>query len=674
MAYKKWIIREADKEKASVLSEKFNIDPFIAYLLVSRGIDSELAVSNFLSDSFEVVSPFHFADMEEAAFTIGDAIDNGEKICIYGDYDCDGITSTALLYSFLKEENADVFYYIPQRLTEGYGMNKDAIDQIKADGAQLIITVDNGIGSIEEAAYIYSLGMRLVVTDHHQLGEELPRAEAVINPYRAENELTFRDYCGVGVVFKLISAMYEGDINDLVDKYMDLVAIGTIGDVVPLLAENRAFVRAGLYCINQHPRTAIEAMKAASGKKSFTSGEIAFQLCPRLNAMGRMGDAARAVEFLISNDRDDCAVKYEQLCIENTHRQETERDILEDVDRLIAANPKLVSGRVIVIAGQHYHHGVTGIVASHILEKYAKPTFIISIDDDGIARGSARSIDGFHIYDAISACSEDLIRFGGHPLAAGVTLEAEHIDDFRRHINEYAVHTYPDGVPMSLTVDCKISPNYLTMELADTLAMLEPYGAMNPQAVFGVYKMKLLSVSPMGEGRHIRMELEKKGRKIRAVKFGTRLEDFPYQAGDILNLAVKISKNFYNEKHYLSVQVVDIRLYDADDERYFREKNAYELYRQTGKGTADLYPDRDICAVVYKYLKAHGGYPYSAEDLYFRLQSKLTYGQLMFALKAFVQAGLISLDDKISLKAQQGKVNLQEIKVLKTLRERLGIG
>ncbi len=674
MAVKKWILREADKEKASVLSEKFNIDPFIAYLLVSRGIDTELAVSSFLSDSFEIVSPFHFADMEEAAFTIGDAVDAGEKICIYGDYDCDGITSTALLYSFLKEENADVFYYIPQRLTEGYGMNTEAIDAIKAQGAQLIITVDNGISSLEEAEYIYSLGMRLVVTDHHQLGDTLPRAEAVVNPYRAENELEFRDYCGVGVVFKLICAMYEGEVSDLVEQYIDLVAIGTIGDVVPLLAENRAFVKAGLQHMQRCPRKAIEAVKRAAGKSTFTAGEIAFLLCPRLNAMGRMGDAARAVEFLISEDEQDCTVKYEQLCIENTHRQETEREILDDVNEQIAENPKLVAGRVIVIAGERYHHGVTGIVASHVLEKYGKPTFIISIDEDGIARGSARSIEGFHIYDAINACSGDVIRFGGHPLAAGVTLKAESIDAFRQHINEYALSAYPNGVPMTLTIDCKISPNYLTLELADMLSLLEPYGAMNPQAVFGVYKMKLLSVTPLSEGRHVRLELEKKGRRIRAVKFGTRFEDFPYRAGDTVNLAVKIAKNFYNEKYYVSVQAVDVRLSDTDEERYFSEKTAYDNYRQTGRGTADLYPDRDTCAVIYKYLKAHGGYPYSTEDLYFRLQQQVTYGQLLFALKAFAQAGLITISDTIQLNPAVGKVKLEETKVLTTLRERLIIG
>lgn len=674
MAHKKWVVRDADKEKASAISEKFDIDAFVAFLLVSRGIDDDISVSNFLSKSFETVSPYNFTDMEEAAFAIGEAIDNGEKICIYGDFDCDGITATALLYSFLINEGADVFYYIPDRLEEGYGMNNAAIDTIKMHNADLIVTVDNGISSVEEAEYIYSLGMRLVVTDHHQIGETLPRAEAVVNPYRPENELEFRDYCGVGIAFKLAEAMYDGDVKDLIEEFIDLVALGTLADVVPLVHENRAFVREGLKKINNYPRPALEAFVNANGVKEYSAGEIVFQLCPKINAMGRMGDASRAVEFLIGTDEEDCAYKYEQLNNENQSRQETEKAILDDVNKKLADNPRLTFGRVIVVSGEGYHHGVTGIVASHIVDRYSKPVFIISVDSDGTARGSARSIDGFNVFEAISACSGDLIRFGGHPQAAGVTLKAENIGLFRQHINEYALEKYPMLPPQTLNIDLKISPNYLNLELAESLTVLEPYGAANPQAVFGVYKMKLISVSPLKEGKHVRLELEKKGRVIRVVKFGTPYDEFPYKPGDILNLAVKISKNLFREKNYLSVQAVDICLADSDDDKYFREKNDYELYRQTGKAVKSLYPDRTVCSAVYKYLKACGGYAYSYDDLYFRLQKEVTYGQLMLAVKAFVQAGLIEINDGIKMLVPAGKVNLEETKVLKTLRERLKLG
>lgn len=673
MAFKKWVVRDADKEKASAISEKFNIDPFIAFLLVSRGFDDSMSVSGFLSNTFEFVSPYSFVDMEEASFVIGDAIDSGLKICVYGDYDCDGVTSTALLYSFLKNEGADVCYYIPDRADEGYGLNMDAVDKMKAMGVDLIITVDNGISAIEEAKRIYELGMQLVITDHHQLSDSLPMAEAIVNPHRPENDLKFRDYCGVGVAFKLICALYDGDFEELIDEYIDLVAIGTIADLMPLKEENRAFVRAGLNKINRNPRTSIRAFVNSNGNKNYSSTDIAFQLCPRLNAMGRMGDASRAVEFLISEDENDCSFKCEQLNLENTYRQETERKILADINDKIEKNPSLVDDRVIVIAGENYHYGVIGIVASHVVEKTGKPVFIIGIDENGEAHGSARSVEGFNIHDAISACKDDLIRFGGHPLAAGVTLSADKIDDFRKHINEYAFENYDIMPVQQLELDCRLSPFYLNLNLVDSLSVLEPYGTGNPPAIFGIYKMNLLSVTALSDGKHVRMELEKKGKKIRAVKFGTSIDDFPFVAGDVLNLAVKVSKNVYLDKTYLSVQVVDYRLASADDDKYIKELNDYDLLKVKGIGTKELYPNRSICALIYRYLMANNGYGFGIENLYFRLQQSVNYSQLAFALEAFSQAGLINLNSKITLNATSGKVDLQNTEVLINLRKQLNI-
>lgn len=678
MSHKKWIIKNADKEKALDISEKFNMDVFLAFLLVSRGLTDTLSVGTFIGDSFVSVSPFNFFEMEEAAFTIGDAVDIGEKICIYGDYDCDGVTSTALLYSFLKDEGADVFYYIPSRENEGYGLNKDAIDYIKSEGADLIITVDNGINSVDEAEYIYSLGMRLVITDHHQIGEKLPRAEAVVNPYREENELEFRDYCGVGVAFKLISAMYEGDVNDLRSKYIDLVAIGTIADVVPLTHENRAFVRAGLNMINENPRPCIQAFKSSMTSydkgKSYSANDIAFQLCPRINAMGRMDEANKAVSFLLEEDEEKCSFKFEQLSIENAHRQEVEKSILDDIEAQIAKNPKLLNRRVLVFSGKGYHNGVVGIVASHIVEKYAKPAFVVGIDENGIARGSARSIDGFNIFEAISECSEGLIRFGGHPLAAGVTLEAEKLDEFTNRINAFALEKYKVMPALSLTIDCRISPEYLSLDLVESLKVLEPYGASNPQPVFGVFGLIIAGITPLSEGKHIKLSLEKKGKAIRVVMFNQSFEDFPYHKGDRVNAAVKISRNFFKEKNYLSIQALDIHLSSLDEEKYYREKSDYEYYKMTGKGDKSLYPSRDVCAEVYRYLKANGGFRYEIDELYFRLQSKVNFAQLVFALTAFKQAGLIKIGDTIELLPAKEKVRLEDTRILKSVRERLDIG
>lgn len=674
MAHKKWIIRDADKERASALSEKFNIDPMVAFLIVSRGITDDLTISNFIADTFEIVDPLLFADMDVAAHTIGDAIDNGEKICIYGDYDCDGVTATALLYSFFKSQGADVCYYIPSRDGEGYGLNKSAIDQIKAMGVSLIVTVDNGISAIEEAEYIYQLGMSLVVTDHHQLADRLPLAEAVVNPHRPDNDLDFNDYAGVGVAFKLACAMYDGSTEDLINEYIDLVAIGTIGDVVPLVAENRAFVKRGLSKINNNPRIAIKAFTDSNGaKKEYGATDIAFQLCPRINAAGRLDDASKAVEFLVSGSIDDAAFKCDQLNIENSHRQEIEKNIIADIDEQIAANPSLVNNRVIVIDGKNYHHGVIGIVAAHILERYGKPTIIIGVDDDGIARGSARSVDGFNIYEAISSCSDDLVQFGGHPLAAGLSLDKDNIDLFRLHINEYAFKNFDVMPAQTITLDCKISPFYLNLDLVSSLEVLEPYGCSNPQAVFGLYNLKLINVTPLSDGKHIRLDLEKKGKVIRVVKFNEPIEQFPYKQGQMLNLAVKISKNLFKDKYYLSVQALDIRLATTDDDKYFSEKGAYELFESKGVINNSLYPSRSVCGDIYRYLKSNNGYPYSFDDLYFELQSAVTYGQLQYALVAFEQAGLISINKGITINNVNNKVNLEDTPILKSLRGRLNV-
>ena len=673
MAIKKWVIRQADKERASQISEKFNIDPFVAFLMVSRGIVDDIDVVNFMTDEFMLSSPFDMADMDEAVFTVSEAIENGDKICVYGDYDCDGVTSTTLLVDFLRSKGADVCYYIPSRETEGYGLNNSAIDEIARWGVNLIITVDNGISAFDEAEHIYELGMSLVVTDHHQLTDgKLPKAEAVVNPHREDNAMDFRDFCGVGVAFKFAVAMDEDNVEDIVERYIDLVAIGTIADVMPLKEENRAFVRRGLQKLNNNPRKSLAPLIKRNSNE-ITSQDIAFQICPRINAMGRMGDAKRAVEFLLCDDAAQAVSACNFLDEENANRQQVEQEIIEDVKKQIKKNPRLVASPVIVVAGKGYHHGVIGIVAAHILEKYGKPTFVIGIDENGVARGSARSVEGFNIFEALTACSDDMIQFGGHPLAAGITLKEDMIEKFSADINEFAIKNYPVMPQVELTLDFKLAPSYLNLDLVDSLSVLEPYGAGNSQAVFGIYKLRLLGVTPLSEGKHIRLDLQKKDTKIRVVKFSTPYDDFPYKPGDELNLAVKVSKNAYNVKLYLSVQAVDIRLSSLDEDKYFAEKSAYDLYRYTGKVDESLYPTREDCAFVYKYLKKNNGYPYSLENLYLRLQNNMTYGKLMFALKAFSQGGLINYRKGITLNTVKEKVNLEETPILKALKGRLNI-
>ncbi|MCC8072927.1 MAG: single-stranded-DNA-specific exonuclease RecJ [Clostridiales bacterium] len=674
MAHKKWIVADADKEKASVLSEQLNIDPFIAFLLVARGINDAAEASDFLSSGYTLSSPFLLKDMDKAVSRIEKAFDSGERICIYGDYDCDGVTSTSLLYTFFESMGADVFYYIPNRLTDGYGMNKSALDYIKENGANLIVTVDNGIAAIDEAEYIYELGMELVVTDHHQIGKKLPRAEAVINPHREDNDIKFRDFAGVGVAFKLACALYDGDVGDLLEQFSDLVAIGTIGDMVSLVSENRCLVRAGLELLNNNSRIGTAALRAVSGNNdtALSATDVAFQICPRINAVGRMDNANIAVELFVSDDYDEARFKAEQLNTENIHRHEVESNILDDIHSKIDENPQLVKERVIVISGKDYHHGVIGIVASHIVDEYSKPAIVIGIDENGSATGSARSVDGFNIYDAISSCSECLTHFGGHPMAAGIGLPEENIDAFRKKINDYALNIYPVLPVQSLKIDCKLSPFYLSTDLVDTLDILEPYGTDNTQPVFGLFNMKLISVIPIGEGKHIRLEVQKKNKNFRIVKFRTTEQEFPYKIGESLDFAVRLSKNIFKGREYLSIIAIDIRKNGLDDDKYFTEKSDYELFELGFNNKTNLLPSRDICSVIYRFLKQNNGWSYSFDDLYFELASYVTYGQLIYALDAFEEARLINRSsDKISLVKTQGKADLDKTTVIQFLKRRM---
>ena len=631
MSYKKWVNAEIDKAKASALSEKLNIDAFVAFLLVSRGIDDELAASEFLSDGCRFSSPYLLKDMDKAVKRINRALDDGESICIYGDYDCDGVTSTALLYTFLSALGGFVSYYIPNRATDGYGMNFKAIDKIKADGTDLIITVDNGISSIEEAEYIYSLGMQLIVTDHHQIGENLPRAEAVINPHREDNEM------------------------------------------VPLLTENRAIGKAGLKLINTDAKIGISALKKSTNSKAehFSATDVAFQICPRINAAGRMDTANLAVDLLTCEDNEIAEYKAEQLNLENTHRHEVEEKIDKDIAEIMSNDRAYQTDRVIVVAGHNYHKGVIGICAAHLVELYSKPAIVIGIDDEGNATGSARSIDGFNIFEAISSCSDILTHFGGHPLAAGMGLNVKDIAAFRKRINDFAKNNYPVMPIQTLKIDCKLSPYYLTLDLVNNLAELEPYGTDNAQPVFGLYNLTLTNVAAIGDGKHLKIEAAKKGKSVRMVKFRTTLDEFPHKIGDTLDFAVKLSKSTFKNKDYISAQIVDFRKSGIDIDKYYREKNDYLLFKLGKKNKTELYPNRDICAVVYKYLKSQKGYKYTFDDLYFELANYLTYGQLAFALDAFEEAGLIKREGNITLNDVKTKANLERTDTLMVLKGRL---
>ena len=476
---KKWIVSPCDRELAADIAENCGIEPFAALLLCARGMTDEFEVESFLFDT-ELIDPFTLPDMEKACERVHKAVDEGERITVFGDYDADGVTSTALMYLFLSSCGAVVDYYIPDRAEEGYGMNNCAIDTLKERGTSLIITVDNGISAIEEIEYAKSLGIDVVVTDHHKVGEVLPDAVAVVDPHRADSICEFNEWAGVGVAFKFICAFDNSLGYELLEEYGDLVALGTVADIVSLRSENRIIVRSGLAFINAAIvdgtlRTGLKALAEVSDNSgAVDSLSLAFRFSPRINAAGRLGSAQKALKLLLAEDESEAKLIAEEISQLNAQRQSTEGAITEEAIKIIENNAHIKHRRVIVVSGADWHQGVIGIVASRIAERYGKPCIVISESGD-VARGSGRSIEGFSLYEALSYCSDLLVQYGGHVLAAGLSIEKENINTFRDKINEYADTLEP--VTGVLHIDCKLNPAGIDVDMVESMQILEPFGA-----------------------------------------------------------------------------------------------------------------------------------------------------------------------------------------------------
>ena len=458
---KLWNIAELDRQEANAIQNEYGLPAIIAMLLQTRGIKTREEIEDFLNNESEIASPFEIKDMDKAADRVQRAIESGEMICVYGDYDADGVTSTALLYSYLETVGANVIYYIPSRESEGYGMNIGAVDTLAEKGVELIITVDNGIAANKEIAHAKALGIDTVVTDHHMPIDELPDACAVVDLHRPDCPSKFKQLSGVGVAFKLIMAL-EGefcDVDMLLDNYADLLSIGTIGDIVELKGENRVFVKRGLQSIINSDRPGIAALIENSGLtgKPLTAGKVSFTLVPRINAVGRLGLSGKSVELLLTEDYEEAQQIAQAMGDDNAERRQIETEILQKIDIEIQQNPSLVLDKIIVIDGENWHQGVIGIVASRVKEAYGKPAIIISRDGDN-AKASGRSVEGFALCDAVAECSDLLTHFGGHPMAVGLSLASENIELFRKRINEYANSN--GSMPFdALKIDFKLKKN-----------------------------------------------------------------------------------------------------------------------------------------------------------------------------------------------------------------------
>lgn len=673
MGRKKWCVSSVNKDEANELALRLDIDPFVALLLISRGITTEQQALAFLDNTPSLNDPFELKDMDKAVERINLALYNDEKIAIYGDYDADGVTATSLLYTYLGLLGADVVCYIPDRNLEGYGLNCAAVKQLSDNGVKLIVTVDNGVSAVKEAEYAYSLGMELVITDHHKPPEILPKAYAVVNPHRSDCKSQFKDLAGVGVAFKLACALSDGEYEDVLDCYADLVAIGTIGDVVPLVGENRTIVKIGLEKINHSDNAGLAALKnICLNNKSVGAVSTAFSLVPRINAMGRVSDAMIALKLLTCDDPDEAEKLACQINEANAGRQQLEQIIINDVERQIAENPSMLYDRVLVFDGEGWHGGVIGIAAARFVERYSKPCIVITREGES-AKGSARSIEGFSIYDAIDSCRDMLTHFGGHTLAAGFSLACNDIERFRKGVNDYARRV---EMPfMKLSIDCKLRPEFISADILPIIDTLEPFGAGNPQPVFGLFSMRLTAITPIGGGKHLKLSLSRGNTALTALQFSVTPDKFPYVVGDKLDLAVRLEKNEYMGQVSVSIYIKEIRLSGTDDEKYLKSLRLYEKVKRKDrlirKEALFCLPDRKFAADVFRLIRDNSFKTLDYDVYCFRLGVDVSLAcRVLVCLDAFEQLGLIHKSDNgYTVTDKKEKVDLESAPILTYLKD-----
>jgi len=675
---KRWIIPEP--AKGGGLLEQTGLNPLLCRILERRGYDSPEKVKELLQEDFPLSDPFAMQDMDKAVERIRLALERGERIAVFGDYDCDGITSTVLLVAYLQAVGGDVFYYVPAREEEGYGLNAAAVEQLAQEGATLIITVDNGVSAHAEVELAARLGMDVVITDHHTPQETLPPAVAVVNPHRADDTSGLTELSGVGVTLKLLCAL-EGDPEgwEILEYYSDLAMIGTTADVVPLIGENRRIVRQGLAQLEQTGRAGLAALLEICGLegKPLTAETVAFLIAPRLNAPGRMSTVDDVIELLLTDDvgyAHDLAREIEQ---QNTMRKQIEEQMMKRIDQTLKEQPRLLQNRLLLIAGENWHSGVTGIVASKLVEQTGKPVIVFSLEGD-MARGSARSLPGFSIIEAVSACSEYLVRYGGHPLAAGMSLPKDRLADFMEQLEEYARLHYPNMPHPSLEIDALLTPGELTVENIGSLSALEPFGAGNKPPLFLLRELTILGVYPTADGKHIRISLSGAGAGFTAIYFRMTPQSFPYIPGDVVDLVASVSLSPYNGKDQVSVIVRDMRRSGIPQEQILSDADQYANYLRGEYhlcNRQELLPSREDLALVYRFLRGHAGFRYKAVELYYRLMDKgISFARMLVALDVLQEMNLITTigengEHGYFCRPNPPKVNLDDSAILTALRE-----
>lgn len=575
--------------------------PLAAMILSARGLNTPQAAHRYLDCSCPLDDPFLLTDMDLAAGRVGLAMAKGEKIAVFGDYDVDGITATCLLTDFLRSWGCDCVPYIPGRLEEGYGLNPMAIRQLHDQGVNLIVTVDCGITAMEEAELCRSLGMDLVITDHHECKGTLPQAVAVVDPHRPDGGYPHKNLSGVGVAFKLAAAL-SGSQEDILARYADMVCLGTVADVMPLTGENRVFVSRGLSMLRHNPRPGIAALMAEGGcqPEQMNASSVGYVLAPRINAAGRMGNIPVAVELFLTQDPDRARVLAEELCRMNRERQSVESEIYAQAVQML---PQGAAPAAIVLAEESWHQGVVGIVASRIAEEYGCPTFLICLDGDR-GKASSRSFGGFNLFTTLTALSDLLESYGGHELAAGFTIARDKIPAFREAVCRLAEDYYTQDAPRTvLEADCVIPPELFTLSNVDALEVLEPCGNGCPKPVLMMKHLQIQRMNPVGGGKHLRLRLQQGHYGFNAIYFSCGEEAASLAQGDLVDVAFLPQVNDYRGERTVQMNIVDIRpSCSAPCDWGITPYHALVADRLEPQMVPLLLPDRARLGLVWRYL------------------------------------------------------------------------
>ena len=681
LKYGVWNVKQPTVESVNALV-RGGYAPLAAMVLAAREKHDPRQAHAYLDCNAQLLDPFLMTDMDLAAGRVGLAMTRGEKIAVFGDYDVDGITATCLLTDFLRSHGAACVPYIPGRLEEGYGLNPIGIHQLKAEGVSLIVTVDCGITAVEMAQLCKELGIDLVITDHHECKDRLPDAVAVVDPHRPDGGYPHKTLSGVGIAFKLASALC-GSQEEVLRHYADMVCLGTVADVMPLQGENRVFVARGLESLRHTNRPGLTALMQQCGCEPahVSASSVGYMLAPRINAAGRMGNIELAIELFLTKDPARGEYVAKALCELNKQRQSVEQEIYRQAVEML---PEGEIPEAIVLAEESWHQGVVGIVASRIAEEYCCPTFLICLDGEH-GKASSRSYGGFNLFTALSCLSELLESYGGHELAAGFTIARDQIPAFREQICLLAQHYYTGDQPRTvLEADCAVQPELLTVPNIDSLDALEPCGNGCPKPLLVMEQLYIERITPVGGGRHLRLRLRSGRYGFNAIYFSATAESAAVAQGDTVDVAFMAQINEFKGERTVQMNVVDIRP-SCRAECSWQTGNYQKLCSGTitAGEAAEILPDRAVLGMVWRFLASSGREELRETPMCLCRKlvrwsgSPMSLGQLLTCLDIFADVELIALQRQhknlvIRLLPRAQKADLNDSRTLQRLHAAKG--